>query len=105
MYHDLAIAAGLVRGGNAVEAAALLGSLRPRVAGDAVYADAVTEALRALAESRNEQALALLETLGRLCALEQPAAPRFAVLPGGGARRVRLGSGSFELLEPEPQVD
>lgn len=106
MHHDLAIAAALVRGGNYVEAAALLGSLKPRLAGDSVYHDAATEALRALAEGRNEQALFLLETLSRLCASERPPAPSLRALPGG--RRIRLGSGSFaalEALEAEPHVD
>ena len=108
MQRDLATAADLVRDGKHVDAAALLGSLWPRLAGDAVYSNAVTEALRALAENRGEQALFLLETLGRLCASEPPPAPRLAVLPGGGVRRIRLGSGSFaalEALEAEPHVD
>lgn len=102
--HDLATAVALVQRGRNVDAAALLGALRPRVAGDDVYSDAVSEALRALADGRCEQALFLLETLGRLCRSEPPPAPRLAVLPGGG-RRVRLESGSFQLLKPEPHVD
>lgn len=104
MQHDLATAAALVQQGRNVDAAALLGSLRPRIAGDSVYVNAVSEALRALADGRTEQALFLLETLGRLCGSEPPPAPRLAVLPGG-ARRVRLGSGSFKLFEAEPHVD
>jgi hypothetical protein len=102
--HDLATAVALVQRGRNVDAAALLGSLRPRVAGDEVYAGAVSEALRALADGRNEQALFLLETLGRLCRSEPPPPPRLAVLPAG-ARRARIGSGSFRLFEAAPEVD
>lgn len=102
--HDLATAVSLVQRGRNVEAAALLGSLQPRIAGDDVYAGTVSEALRALADGRDEQALFLLETLGRLCRSEPPPAPRLAVLPDG-ARRIRIGSGSFRLFEAEPKLD
>ena len=103
MRDVLATAVGLVRDGQYVSAAALLGSLRVRVAGDEVYDRAVEQALVELSAKRAELAMALLETLGRLCVLEDAPLPRLTLLSAGGGRR--RSSGSFQALNAHPHVD